>query len=110
MVALAANLLVCLVGLHFVKSLYVVNYSIFISFLVFHVLQDIMLARRSIISVRHVVRFYGVSAVGIIGFISLTKLVWAPLVFGLCWLGCLFWLIRSGKFSAEATELVAVEA
>ena len=104
-VALGVNVLVCLVGLHFVKSLAIVNYSIFASFLVFHLLQDVLLVRQKVTSVAHVLGFYGVSALAVLGFVGLTKILFAPLVFGLGWGLCLAWLLLRYRRGGRALPL-----
>jgi O-antigen/teichoic acid export membrane protein len=48
----------CLLSLHFDRSLAVVNYSIFLSFVVFHLLQDVLLIKRNIIGLKHPLLFY----------------------------------------------------
>ena len=57
-ISIAANLILILTGLHFYKSLSVVNYSIFISIFIFHVVQDVILIRKKIVSISHVLLFY----------------------------------------------------
>jgi O-antigen/teichoic acid export membrane protein len=59
-VSLVVNVAGCLIGLHFAKELSVINYSVFISFLVFHVLQDIILVRKGSMTIKHCVLFYTV--------------------------------------------------
>ncbi|AMJ67847.1 oligosaccharide flippase family protein [Hymenobacter sp. PAMC 26628] len=103
--ALLVNVLFCLVGLHFVKSLYIVNYSIFASFLVFHLLQDVLLVRKQVTTLRHVLSFYGISVGAILGFIGLTKILFAPLVFALCWGLCGVWLFGYRKRGTPAPGL-----
>ena len=57
-ISIATNLILILTGLHFYKSLSVVNYSIFISIFIFHVVQDVILIRKKIVSISHVLLFY----------------------------------------------------
>jgi O-antigen/teichoic acid export membrane protein len=57
-VSLFINIVGCLLGLYFVKNLLAVNYSVFVSFLVFHLLQDIVLIRRKFMNVKHCLSFY----------------------------------------------------
>lgn len=57
-ISLIINVIVCLIGLYYFKSLMVVNYAIFFSFLVFHLLQDVLLIRRKIIQPIHSLLFY----------------------------------------------------
>ena len=64
--SLAISLTLSGIGFYFYKSLSVVNYAIFFSFLAFHIIQDVILVRRKITSISHVTVFYICSA-GIIG-------------------------------------------
>jgi O-antigen/teichoic acid export membrane protein len=68
LVGLLVNVLLCLIGLYFYKNLSVVNYAIFISFIVFHIIQDAVLIRNKITNIQHVVLFYLISIVLIVGF------------------------------------------
>lgn len=56
--SLTINLIFCIAGLLFYKSLTVINISIFISFIIFHLLQDVLLITKKVISGNHVLRFY----------------------------------------------------
>ena len=56
--SLIVNLAGCFIGLYFHKDLAVVNYSVFFSFLVFHLLQDVSLIRKKLMTVAHCVFFY----------------------------------------------------
>lgn len=56
--SLLINVVCCVVGLYFVKSLSVINYSILISFVVFHFLQDVILVRRKFTSLAFCGGFY----------------------------------------------------
>ena len=103
--ALLANVLTCIVGLYYVKSLAVVNYSIFASFLLFHALQDVLLVRRKISSLAHVISFYGISLLVVVGFIGLTKLIAAPIVFVVGWALCLGWFVVYRKQRAALTPI-----
>jgi hypothetical protein len=48
----------CFVGLYFFKSLTVINYSIFVSFIAFHIFQDILLIKRKITTISKSFTFY----------------------------------------------------
>lgn len=50
------NTAICLIGLYFIKSLTVVNFAIFSSFLVFHLLQDVVLFRRKFLSLKEILQ------------------------------------------------------
>lgn len=72
LISLVIYLLLCAIGFYYFKSLSVVNYGIFISFLSFHLLQDIYLIRKKILTLNHAFLFYTVTAslVGIFYFFS----------------------------------------
>jgi O-antigen/teichoic acid export membrane protein len=57
-ISLIINVIGCFVGLYFVRELSVINYSVFFSFLVFHILQDVLLIRKKITTVMHCIAFY----------------------------------------------------
>ncbi|OGX91929.1 lipopolysaccharide biosynthesis protein [Hymenobacter coccineus] len=92
--ALLVNVLTCLVGLYYVQSLAIVNYSIFASFLVFRLLQDVLLVRRKITSIGHVLGFYAITSLAVGAFIGLSTVAPGPLVFSVGWGVCLLWLLK----------------
>lgn len=58
LISLCVHVLLSLVGLYYFNSLSVICYSIFISFLLFHLLQDIILIRKGVMSLSHCLLFY----------------------------------------------------
>jgi O-antigen/teichoic acid export membrane protein len=62
LISLTVHVTISIVGLLFVKELQVVNYAVFASFIVFHLLQDVFLIQKDIIKVKHAVLFYLVVA------------------------------------------------
>lgn len=56
--SLVLNVVGCLIGLSFYKSLSVINYSIFASIIAFHLLQDILLVKKKITNYMNSVLFY----------------------------------------------------
>lgn len=56
--SLVINVAGCFIGLYFIKELAVVNYAVFFSFIVFHILQDVILIRKGFITVKHCLLFY----------------------------------------------------
>lgn len=56
--ALILNLSLCIIGLYYYKSLLVINYSIFASFLIFHILQSGYLLKLKYTSIRNIILFY----------------------------------------------------
>ena len=97
------NTTLCLVGLYFYPSLSIVNYSIFISFLIFHFSQDISLYKNKITTLTHIFIFIGLSFLLISSYIFLAEYLNPFLFFALFWLlagaGFLFYL----KFSSNLT-------
>ncbi|MBN8718033.1 MAG: oligosaccharide flippase family protein [Sediminibacterium magnilacihabitans] len=74
-----------LVGLSFIHSLSVVNISIFISFLIFHICQDYILVKRNILTIRGILNFYCVTTIFIAGYIYLSTKCQAVILFGVIW-------------------------
>ena len=58
LVTLIINVILCMIGLHYYKSLSAVNYSVFTSFLIFHIIQDIILFKKGIVTIYKIVSFY----------------------------------------------------
>lgn len=56
--SLIVNVGCCMIGLYFVKELSMVNYSVLISFIVFHVAQDVLLIRKKLMTATHCLVFY----------------------------------------------------
>ncbi|MEO3403536.1 oligosaccharide flippase family protein [Mucilaginibacter sp. CAU 1740] len=97
-IALIVNLTVCLAGVLYIKSLSVVNYSIFISFLVFHISQDVLLLGRKMVSLASVIKFYVITALFIGGYILLSKVVNPYILFPLVWAVTLAVTFMGNKF------------
>lgn len=66
-ISLALNIVACIIGLYFVKDLAVINYSILISFIIFHLLQDAVLLRKNIITLNHCLAFYSILIISVSG-------------------------------------------
>ena len=58
LVSVLVNVAICVIGFQFYKSLTVVNIAIFSSFFIFHIIQDIILIKHKITSIKHVILFY----------------------------------------------------
>ncbi|MCJ8211013.1 oligosaccharide flippase family protein [Mucilaginibacter sp. RS28] len=58
-ISLLINICGCVAGLLFVRKLAVINYAVLGSFVVFHILQDVVLVRRKLITIAHCLSFYG---------------------------------------------------
>lgn len=99
-IILIINASLCLFGLYFIKSLAVVNFSIFIAFLVFHVLQDWLLVKKRISSLRHLVEFYSITLLTIILFKTASRFIEPMIIFLIYWIsiGVYFW-VRKNKLT-----------
>jgi O-antigen/teichoic acid export membrane protein len=98
-ILLIINLMCCAIGLWFIKSLSVINFSIFLSFVSFHILQDIVLVRKDISSRRQVLKFYFLSIISISSYILLSKAVAPTALFSLYWFSILLLIIWKNKWS-----------
>lgn len=83
--SLVVNVTLALVGLSFVKSLAVINLSIFASFFVFHLLQDIILFKRNLTNFRHIGLFYIGSIVFVAAYAALQQVLHPIILFVLVW-------------------------
>jgi O-antigen/teichoic acid export membrane protein len=70
-ISLIASVALICTGLSFIRSLTVVNYSIFISFLLFHICQDYILVKRKILAMRNVINFYFFTTALVVGYVLL---------------------------------------
>jgi O-antigen/teichoic acid export membrane protein len=110
-IMMCVNVTACAVGLYYWRSVTAVNYSIFLSFLVFHILQDVLLIRRKIGTVKKALSFYLITGVVIGSYMFLSQYLNPYLLFALCWmvLGCLSVMIfrrrrNTGKDENESKE------
>ena len=84
--SLFLNILFCTVGLQYFKTLSVVNISVFISFFIFHVFQDIMLYRLKIISKLHIYLFYLSISLFILWYRYISMIHFKEIVFVIFWI------------------------
>jgi O-antigen/teichoic acid export membrane protein len=63
--SLCVYLILCFIGFLYISSLSAVTLSIFFSFVVFHIMQDIVLIRKKITGIGHALTFYFVTAAGL---------------------------------------------
>lgn len=107
-ISLLINILICVTGLFYFKSLSVINYAIFISFLLFHIAQDILLWRRKVTGNNHAILFYAGSIAAVLLYQYLTHTLNKQYVFFGFWL-----IVASGvmlvglKYYREKTRLTA---
>lgn len=86
LISLLVNVTLCYFGLIFFKSVSVVNYSIFISIFCFHLAQDIILIRRKIATIKHVLIFYFSTAFIVLLYYYLNTLIIKEILFFTFWL------------------------
>jgi len=79
------NTTLCFVGIYYFKSLTVVNVSIFISFFIFHLLQDRILIKSKISSLADLFWYIGLSVGLITAFVALHNIVHEIIAFLLFW-------------------------
>ncbi len=65
----------CFIGLYFVKDLSVINYSVVLSFVSFHILQDVVLIRKRLITAGHCYIFYAILVATVVACLHLTKMI-----------------------------------
>ncbi len=98
-VALLLNLAGCIAGTYYFRSLSAVNYSIFFSFILFHLLQDFFLITKKITGIREVILVYGVMTGVVAGYIFLLGSINGYLLFtGCCMILALFFYFGLKKF------------
>ncbi len=83
--SLVISLTLSAIGFYYYKSLSVVNYAIFFSFLAFHIIQDVILVLRKITSILHVVGFYVLSGGIVFGYYFLADHMNKGYTFFLFW-------------------------
>lgn len=89
-ISLIVNVAFCFIGLAFYKSLSVINYSIFVSFFVFHICQDILLVKYQVSDAKTVIGFYLLVAL-VAGTYVFSSAYFNPILFFI-----LFWIIVGG--------------
>jgi O-antigen/teichoic acid export membrane protein len=108
-VMMCINVSTCFLGLHYLKSLSAANYSIFISFLIFHMLQDGLLIRRKITSLKQTILFYLITAVFISIYILLTRYINTYFLFLIYWAFTLCILLSAKKIKHIIKKLFSKE-
>lgn len=107
LISLALNLIFSLTGFYFFKSLSVINFSIFLSFGFFHILQDALLIKRKIISAIHTISFYVATISIIILFYWGSKVINQYVLFICFWMivtiiiGIFIWNMYKENFSKK---------
>jgi O-antigen/teichoic acid export membrane protein len=97
-VVLMLNLIFCLIGLFFSKSLSVIVISIFLAFVVFQIIQDSILLIKKISSIRHVIMFYILSPALVIAYILLSQIFNSRILFFTFWGVIFIYFMNSNKW------------
>jgi len=107
LISVVVNIILCFVGLYFFKSLSVINYSILISFLLFHLIQDSILIKRKITTITHVLKFYSITILSLLFYYFITEIIskeWGFVVFwSICTIAFVFYYRKN-----KATILHAI--
>ncbi len=87
-IGLIINILGCVIGLYLFKSLSVINYSILLSFVFFHIAQDRLLIKKKFTSLKNCLIFYFSIIIFCLSYYYLTKYV-NPYIFFITFSGIL---------------------
>jgi O-antigen/teichoic acid export membrane protein len=109
LISLAISVMSIMIGLSFSKSLSVINYSIFISFTVFHLCQDVILVNKQVTTVKAVFQFYIFIAVFTLGYIWLASKVSHVIAFSAIWglaavIGLITLALKTGSRAVALNE------
>lgn len=74
-ISLVVNIVVSLIGLHFVKSLSVINYSILFSFFIFHLAQSFFLIKKGITTTISAITHYAILLIFVIVYHYLSDVI-----------------------------------
>lgn len=74
-ISLLVNVLISLIGLHYIKSLTVINYSIFFSFFIFHLAQSFFLIKKGITTLVSVITHYAILLIFVVAYHYLSETV-----------------------------------
>ncbi len=96
-VSLFVNVGLALTGFMFWRTLSVINFSIFISFIVFHLLQDYILVKNKVATVLEIVYGYIAAIAGFAGYVFLAKYLNNYLLFVLFWIVVLGLVVGTDK-------------
>jgi O-antigen/teichoic acid export membrane protein len=112
-ISLAVNVAFCFTGLYFYKSLTVINLSIFASFLVFHICQDVLLLKYGIVQMKNIIGFYLAVGLSMGAYVLLSPYTHPVLLFICFWifaaLVIVYSITRAGG-SKKIIDLVKLKA
>ena len=84
--SLTVNLVLSMLGTILIGKIFVINYSIFIAFLVFHILQNIYLVRFNVLSIYEVIKNYAILISIVISFGYINRVIDSKLLFFYYWI------------------------
>ncbi|MCX2740979.1 oligosaccharide flippase family protein [Pontibacter anaerobius] len=102
-ISLVAVCVGCFVGLYFLESLSAVNYSIFFSFLIFHILQDIVLVKNKITTLAHTLSFYAASTAFLVSYYMLSS------IFDTYYLLMTYWIILFAVLVIKNADMLKIK-
>lgn len=80
-ICLIVNITLSIILLNYYKSLTAINYSIFYSFIMFHLIQDVILIKNKIISFLHVFKFYSISIFLVLSYLLCCRIFTEKIIF-----------------------------
>jgi len=84
-IGIVSYLIIGFIGLSYERSLSVINYSIFISFVIVHIFQDGILIKKGVTTLQHAAGFYFIVLAMIGGYIYMATLINGYLLFLIFW-------------------------
>jgi O-antigen/teichoic acid export membrane protein len=99
LLSLFVNLTIAILGLYFTNSLSAVNYSIFISFLIFHLSQEYFLIKKGITQVNHLFTFYILLTIVLFGYSILKMFLPVLYLFPIFWTAIFLLLLPQLKLT-----------
>ncbi|PWT73101.1 MAG: hypothetical protein C5B59_14275 [Bacteroidetes bacterium] len=108
-ISLIVVVVAILVGLAFFRLLIVVNISIFISFLLFHICQDYILIKRGVLTFKGVISFYCFTTAFVLSYTLLAPKFRPVIFFAIVWVLVAVILAITQKFKAGRSSSTVVE-
>jgi O-antigen/teichoic acid export membrane protein len=97
LICVSINIFICIFGLMFYRNLFIVNLAIFVSFFIFHLIQDIILFTKKIMSKSHILYFYTITALVVLLYIYFSNIIKVEYLFFIFWTVIILILIYHKK-------------
>ncbi len=107
LLSLFLNVFIALLGLYFIKQLSVINYAIFVSFLCFHIAQDILLVRAGVTKISSSLIFYGGILFLLLMFHFISISISSPYIFFIFWIIMLVTVLTFYRKGIRAKSVIA---